>query len=294
MFKVLIDGNNLAARSYWAMKQLATSDNTPSGMVYGFFNGLNYVRNELNADESDLIVVFDGGKSEHRMKLYPDYKMNRGNQKTVDEQLSYAYQLNQIRLGLAHQGIRYAVAPGVEADDIIGILSFEYQADRVVIYSGDHDFYQLITTNVSVMDPKAGILDAAYMEKTYGPHYFAKFMEEKALTGDSSDNIKGIQGIGEVRAKVVTQHADFFNGHWKTKGEITPQVQKYLLKAEEGFDILQRNIRLMLLPRTWKESFYDERQQEMVEAKLKSSTEHPDPIEFFKFLDKWEIKTSWR
>ena len=196
---VLIDGNSIIYRAFFALPLLNNDKGVYTNAVYGFTTMLLRILEEEKP--THMLVAFDAGKTTFRHETYKEYK--GGRQKTPSE-LSEQFPILKELLD-AFQIARYEL-PQYEADDIIGTLSKlgnEKEWDVTVI-SGDKDMLQLISDKVTVNVTKKGISE---VEK-YTPEYLKEKMEItpeqiidlKALMGDSSDNIPGVPGVGEKTA----------------------------------------------------------------------------------------------
>ncbi len=202
---VAIDGNSLLHRAYHALPSLSTSDGVPTNAVYGFAQMLLGV---LEAEAPDMVVVaFDTPEPTFRHEQYAEYKANRP---PLPDDLVPQMQL-------AHNvvealDIASITAPGYEADDALGTVARAAEAAGldVVIVTGDRDALQLVTDATSVLATLRGIKDTRrYTPKVVreehglGPERIA---DMKALSGDTSDNIPGVPGIGPKTAqKLLTQ-----------------------------------------------------------------------------------------
>ena len=216
---LLVDGNSIINRAFFAVigrAPMTAPDGTPTGAVNGFFNTLLSVRDEYNPDK--ICVLFDLKAPTFRHKMYSDYKAQR---KGMMPELAAQMPVTKEILDL--MGISRMELEGYEADDLIGTLSLlaKNNGDEVFILSGDHDDFQLIDDKVKVILPQSKkglpprvLFDRNMFEETYGvkPELFVNV---KALMGDTSDNIKGIKGLGEKT---------FFECFPKTKlGEMTTE-----------------------------------------------------------------------
>jgi len=198
---ILIDGNNLLFRSYYATAYngnlMKNSKGFPTNALFGFINMINKILTEENPEY--VMVAFDKGKN-FRSDLYKDYKAGRI--KTPEDlliQFPYAYKI------LEALGIVALSIDNYEADDIIGTFAKMADIDDLydaTIISSDKDLLQLISkdVNVKLLKQKDYIL---MNEITFKEHYGIdpiKIIDLKALMGDSSDNIPGVKGIGEKTA----------------------------------------------------------------------------------------------
>ncbi len=205
---ILIDGNSLMFRAYYAMSAPMTSkDGTPTGAVYGFLSMLFKL---LEREPTHIAVAFDRREPTFRHEKYDAYKAGR--KPTPADLLEQMPILRQI---LREMGIKELDCVGFEADDILGTLSRKAMKKgmEVLIVTGDRDALQLTTDTVHVLLTKRGITDTveytpALLQESYG--LTADHMRDlKALMGDASDNIPGIPGVGEKTAlKLLGEYGD--------------------------------------------------------------------------------------
>lgn len=202
---ILIDGNSIAYRAFFALPLLNNNKGVHTNAVYGFTTMLLKILEE--EQPSHVLVAFDAGKTTFRHKTYEEYK--GGRQKTPSE-LSEQFPLIRELLDAFH--ISHYELDQYEADDIIGTLARlgENEQWDVKVISGDRDLLQLVSHHVSVALTKKGITNV----ETYTPEFMKEKMgiepnqiiDLKALMGDSSDNIPGVPGVGEKTAvKLLTQ-----------------------------------------------------------------------------------------
>lgn len=196
---VLIDGNSIAYRAFFALPLLNNDKGIHTNAVYGFTMMLMKILEEEKP--SHIMVAFDAGKTTFRHKTYSEYK--GGRQKTppeLSEQFPYIRELLD-----AYRIPRYELE-NFEADDIIGTLSLKAEQDgfNVKIISGDKDLTQLSSEKTTVAITRKGITD---IEEYTPEHIMEKYgltpeqiIDMKGLMGDSSDNIPGIPGVGEKTA----------------------------------------------------------------------------------------------
>ncbi|WP_050181147.1 DNA polymerase I [Domibacillus robiginosus] len=196
---VLIDGNSIAYRAFFALPLLSNSKGVHTNAVYGFAMMLN----KMVKDEqpTHMLVAFDAGKTTFRHKTFTEYKGTR--QKTppeLSEQFSYVREL------LKAYSIPYFELENYEADDIIGTLSLQAEKEgyTVKVYSGDKDLTQLATNKTTVCITRKGITDIEeytpeHIEEKYGLTPL-QIIDMKGLMGDASDNIPGVPGVGEKTA----------------------------------------------------------------------------------------------
>ncbi len=191
----LVDGSNLVYRAFHATPPLTNSKGFPTNALYAFTNMLLKIMREKNAEY--MAVVFDTRGPTFRHESFEDYKANR---KPMPDEL--AEQLPSIRELIRGLSIPIMEKEGWEADDIIGSLArhYERQGVRVVIVSGDKDFMQLVSDRIVLLDTmKNRVVDEAAVRERFGvgPDRVVEIM---GLTGDSSDNVPGVPGVGAKTA----------------------------------------------------------------------------------------------
>ena len=196
---ILLDGNSLSYRAFYAMPALQNKSGLYTNSIYGFTLMLERMLEDIKPKYA--LVAFDKGKQTFRHKTYQDYKGTRD--KTPSELVE---QFGYVRELLDSYGIKYEEHFDYEADDIIG--SYAKLAEKagleVIIISGDKDLTQLASDNITIYYTRRGVTEV--------DHYTPEFINEKyglspeqiidmkGLMGDKSDNIPGIAGIGEKTA----------------------------------------------------------------------------------------------
>ena len=193
---MVIDGNSLIHRAFYALPLLTTKDGIYTNGVYGFLTMLYKIREEYDIDY--LCVAFDKKGPTFRHKAFDLYKANR--QSTPNELSQQFPILKEI---LSAMNIAQLELEGYEADDIAGTLSKfgENNQMEVILVTGDRDYLQLSSNNTKVLITKKGITELEeYDEKRIIEEYGItpeQFIDLKGLMGDKSDNIPGVPGIGE-------------------------------------------------------------------------------------------------
>ena len=194
---LLVDGNNLFKIGFHGAKELFYDGNHIGG-VFHFINILRKFLEEHNHDK--VIVMWDGeSNSSARKLLYPQYKANRTQTGTDEIYESYLTQRNRIKEYLEEVFIRQVEIDNNEADDLIAFYCQIAKDEQIIIFSGDKDLTQLISERVTIYSPvskqyyKNG--DMITLNKVEIPHYNVAVC--KIFVGDKSDNIDGIQGLGE-------------------------------------------------------------------------------------------------
>ncbi|CCF12445.1 DNA polymerase I [Brevibacillus laterosporus GI-9] len=196
---VLIDGNSIANRAFYALPLLSTSQGLHTNAVLGFTTMLLKVIDEMKP--THILVAFDAGKVVFRHSEYTEYKGGRA--KTPSE-LSEQFPL--IRELLDAFSIKRFELEGYEADDIIGTLTLRAEAEQIktTVITGDKDMLQLVSPYVSTAITRKGISEIElYSTEEIFEKYGLKpeqIIDLKGLMGDSSDNIPGVPGVGEKTA----------------------------------------------------------------------------------------------
>lgn len=243
---VLIDGNSIIYRAFFALPLLNNDKGVYTNAVYGFSTMLFRILEE--EQPSHMLVAFDAGKTTFRHKTYKDYK--GGRQKTPPE-LSEQFPLVRELLDAFH--ISHYELDQYEADDIIGTLAQKGKEKEwdVTVISGDKDLLQLVSDKVTVNLTRKGISEVdAYtpqiLEEKVGisPN---QVIDMKALMGDKSDNIPGVPGIGEKTAVKllkeyktldnVYEHLDEVSGKKLKENLITYKDDAYLSKELATIDL---------------------------------------------------------
>ena len=203
---ILIDGNSLSYRAFYAMPALKNKKGLYTNSVYGFTLMLEKILADTNPKYA--LVAFDKGKQTFRHQSYEAYKGTRD--KTPSELVE---QFGYVRELLDSYGIKYEEHFDYEADDIIGSYAkiAEKEGLEVIIVTGDKDLTQLASENITIYYTKRGVTDIDY----YTPDFIAEkygltpeqIVDMKGLMGDKSDNIPGIAGVGEKTAiKLLTEY----------------------------------------------------------------------------------------
>ena len=231
---VLVDGNNLLFRSYYATLYtgniMRNKDGFPTNGVYGFVNMINKIVNDEKPEY--MMVAFDIGKT-FRHEKYERYKDGR---KETPDDLKVQFPI--AKKILAAMGIKYLECAGYEADDIIGTVSMWCEKDpeyEALIVSSDKDLLQLISdeTTVKLLKTKDYIMmDRKTFNETYGFEPI-HMIDLKALMGDASDNIPGVRGIGEKGAiKLVSEYTTIEN-IYANINNIKGATQTKLIEGED-------------------------------------------------------------
>jgi DNA polymerase-1 len=254
---LIIDGLNMYIRVFGAVPAL-NDDGEHCGGITGFL--LSTAATIRNLNPSRVIVVFDGKGGSHRRKgMYSDYKggrtgltkLNRlqGYEDIEDQQQSMRKQFIRLYEYLQSLPVTLLQVDYVEADDLMAWMANHYFNNEVILLSTDKDFLQLINHRIKVYSPiKKVMYDESLIKEEWGviPQNLIWY---RVIMGDSSDNIKGVNGVG---AKTILGKMDFLNDGELDYNEFLSEVKqkcddklsKKLLEAE---DTLRLNYDLMQL-----------------------------------------------
>lgn len=253
---VIIDGNQLACRCYFSLDVLTSKTGQRTETIYGFLSSLRKIVRTYKDDSTTFFVAWDGGNN-RRKSIFPDYKSGR-------KKFEYAFyeQLNEIRKIITYLGIKQYHLQEVEADDIIGTLTVKSRkkGQKVLIVSSDHDFEQLISRHVKILHPlgKNIIKDEQYVLDNYGIRP-DRLLEIMAITGDSTDNIPGIESVGDKTAvklilangsldKMISNVVNFDNLFvLNKKGEITTAKDELKEKIRNNIDRIRIAYKLVTI-----------------------------------------------
>ncbi|MBM5967124.1 DNA polymerase I [Staphylococcus epidermidis] len=274
---VLIDGNSLSFRAFYALPLLSNHAGIHTNAVYGFAMLLEKIIKEEKPNH--FLVAFDAGKTTFRHSKYSEYK--GGRQKTppeLSEQFPYIRQLLD-----AYHIKRYEL-DNYEADDIIGTLS--RQADEedfeTIIITGDRDLTQLATDNVTIYYTKKGVTDVDH----YTPKFIAEkynglvpkqIIDMKGLMGDTSDNIPGVAGVGEKTAIKLLNQFESVEGVYEHIEEVTAKKLKEKLINSKADALMSKDLATINVHSPIEVSLED--------TKLTLQDDTTEKIELFKKLE---------
>ena len=197
---LLIDGNSILYRSYFALPDLTDAEGAPAGALYGFASALIRVLRERGVRHA--VVAYDRPERTFREEEFPAYKGTR--RETPGDLVSQIEESKKICEAL---GMKVFEAAGYEADDIIATLVERFRSDeavRIAILSGDHDALQLVEGDeIVVWMPQSGGRYLAYDEEAVSERFGVppeRIPDYKGLVGDTSDNIPGVRGVGPKAA----------------------------------------------------------------------------------------------
>jgi DNA polymerase-1 len=233
----LVDGSSYIHRAYHAIRHLSNSTGFPTNAVYGFTNMILKLLGEKGPKY--VAIAFDAKGPNFRHDIYKAYKANRP---PMPEDL--VIQLPMIKSVVENLGLKMIEQPGYEADDVIGTLTrmAEEAGWDAIIVSGDKDFRQLISSRVSMWDTmKDKVIDFDTFSKNYGiePEQVIDLM---SLSGDSSDNIPGVQGVGEKTANILVKTYGSLENVYDHVEEITRKKLKENLKKAKNDAFMSKKL----------------------------------------------------
>ena len=227
---LIVDGNSLANRAYYAMPYLSNIKAEPSGAVFGFVNILIKLIVEQKPDY--IAVAFDHARITFRNQIYEAYK---GTRKETPPDLIKQFPVIKNMLNLMN--IKVLEYEGIEADDIIGTLS-NLSCKENILLSGDRDLLQLVNKNTVVWLTKKGVTEIDVMdEKAIKNKYGFEpkgIIDLKALMGDASDNIPGVSGVGEKTALTLLNKYGTLDDVYQHIDEITGKLKEKLENDKEN------------------------------------------------------------
>ena len=197
----LVDGSGYIFRAFFALPRLNNSRGLPTNATYGFIRML--LKLLKDARPTHIAVGFDSARKTFRDELFESYKANRVETPSdLVQQIPYIYRaVDQFR-------IPRLVIDGYEADDVIGTLAVRAARDgfNVVIVTGDKDFMQLVSPNITLWDTMFGKRTGMREVRDRFKVEPRALIDVMALMGDSIDNIKGVPGVGEKTASALMQN----------------------------------------------------------------------------------------
>ena len=236
----IIDGSSFAYRAFYAIGQLGTHAGLPTNAVYGFTRMLKKLAEKYHPDH--LAVVFDTGKPTFRHVRYKQYKAQR---KPMPDEM--VVQLPWIKKIVSAYRIPIIEKEGYEADDVIATLAHQAEAKGLCVYivTGDKDMMQIVGPKTKMISPAKDdlVYDAEKIKQKFGvgPE---KIIELLALTGDSSDNIPGVPGVGvKTAARLIRQ----FGGIKEILQNADTLTPKLKMALKEHTKQIEENLELVTL-----------------------------------------------
>lgn len=236
----LVDGSSYVYRAYHAIKNLSNSQGLPTNAIFGF----SRMTLKLLEDKNPrfMAVVLDAKGPTFRHEIFKDYKANRP---PMPEDLQV--QLPYIKKILEGLNLKCVERKGYEADDVIATLAREGEEKGygVVIISGDKDFRQILSPAVSLWDTmKDSLLDYDTFQKEYGLRP-DQIIDVMGLSGDVSDNIPGVRGVGEKTAINLVKQFGCLEEVLRRSDEIKRERLRGTLKEDRDLALLSKKLVLI-------------------------------------------------
>jgi len=226
---LLVDGNSLAYRAFFAIPDtISTEQGFPTNALYGL--AAMMVKVLIDERPGRVVVCWDAPGKTFRHEAYPEYKAGRASTPDLLREQSPHFRPMMEAFGFVNTEL-----PGFEADDVIGTLARRAEAagERVTILTGDRDALQLVTDAVNVLATGRGVTDTVrytpeQVVERYGvgPELMTDF---RGLVGDSSDNLKGVPGIGEKGAAQLLRKYGTLDQILAHAAEQTPKRKEALI-----------------------------------------------------------------
>ena len=227
---VLIDGNSLLNRAFYATPLFTNKEGVPTNGVFGFVKLLLKIINDKKPNY--FAVAFDVHAPTFRHQLYGEYKAGR---KPMPEELAVQFPI--LKEVLSKMNIKICELAGYEADDLLGTLAKKFDV-QTYIYTGDRDAYQLVDATTNVCFTKKGVSDILELTKDNFLDEIgltpAQIIDYKALMGDKSDNIPGVAGVGEKSAMALLNEYKTVENVYEHISEIKGAMQTKLLANRDN------------------------------------------------------------
>lgn len=281
---MLIDGSSLIFRAFFALPNLTNSDGVMTNGVYGFLTMYFRAVEEYKPDY--ILVAFDKKTKTFRHKEFEDYKANRD--KAPNE---LNYQFGILKDILDSLNVKYLDIDGYEADDIVGTFSKIAKDEdlETVIITGDKDYFQLVNDKVVVFLTRKGIsqmeeITVKSIEDDYGLSP-KQLIDVKGLMGDKSDNIPGVDGIGEKTAIKFIKKYGSMEGLYENLDDIAGKKTKENLENSKAIAFLSKKIGTIVTNAPVRMDISD---LKIKEPDLDSLREKFSKYNFNKFMEKFE------
>lgn len=250
---LVIDGNAVLHRAYYALPDWRNRSGEATAGVYGFLSMLLKAMEELKP--THLAVVFDSPEPTFRHTMYVGYQTNREKERQVSEDIWG--QVEKLKIVFEKMKVPVFVAPGFEADDVIGTISKQAE-EEVVIITGDRDLMQLVNNKVKLYMPLRGMTDMVIVDEEkvlerMGVHS-NQIIDYKGLVGDSSDNYPGVTGIGPRTAGHLLAEYGTLEKVYENLKNVPEKLRNKLAEGYEAAILSQKLATIRLdAPVTWEE-----------------------------------------
>ena len=238
---MVIDGNSLIYRAFYALPLLSTKDGIYTNGVYGFLTMFYRIREEYDIDY--LCVAFDKKGPTFRHKAFDQYKATR--KSTPNELVQQFPMLKEI---LTAMNIPQLELDGYEADDIAGTLASlgEENDMEVILVTGDNDYLQLSSDTTKILITNKGISELEEYDETRIIEEYGlrpdQLIDLKGLMGDSSDNIPGVPGIGEKTGIKLLKEFGSMENIYENLDKVSGKKRKESLIENQSLAFLSRKL----------------------------------------------------
>ncbi len=233
----LIDGSAYIYRGFHALPMLSNSKGLPTNAILGFTQILIRLIKEKKPDY--LAMFFDSRGPSFRQDIFPEYKANRP---PMPDELSV--QIPYVKKITEGFKIKVYEKKGFEADDLIGTAAVEAerQGFKVILVSGDKDFMQLVNDNILIFDPVKEVMLGRNEVREKTGVFPEKIIDVMALTGDASDNVPGVPGIGKKTAPALIDEFGSLDALFENLDRIKAKKQKENLSQNRDLAFLSRRL----------------------------------------------------
>lgn len=242
---VIMDGNSLLNRAFYALPPLTSKDGLPTNAVHGFMTMLLRIQKEKKPDY--WVVAFDKTKATKRIEMYDQYKAHRKETpETLKPQFAYLKEI------LKEMSVPILESEGYEADDLIATVTKEAETEglETIVITGDKDAFQLVSDQTKVEMTIKGIsaVECYDLEKLFQKYQLKpeQIIDLKGLMGDPSDNIPGIPGVGEKTALKLLWSYGSLENVLENAGDVSGNKLKALLKEYPEQALLSKKLATMI------------------------------------------------
>ncbi len=236
---LILDGNSVLHRAYYALPDWRNRAGEATAGVYGFLSIL--IKSIDDLKPTHVAVVFDHPTPTFRHSLYVGYQSNREKERQISEDIWG--QIEKLKIVLEKLELPVYQLSGFEADDLIGTISKKVKC-QVIIITGDRDLMQLVNKRVNLYMSFKGFSDMTLVDVKkvqerlgIGPD---QVIDYKALVGDSSDNYPGVTGIGPKTAIQLLEEFKSFANIYKNLNKIKESTRKKLVEGYDGGELSKK------------------------------------------------------
>lgn len=253
---VIVDGSSLVYRAFYALPRLTTSSGLPTGAALGFLNMVLKLVDDYRP--FNVVVAFDHPQKTFRHQLQESYKAQR---KPMPDELKP--QIEVVKELVELMNFVVLEMPGWEGDDLMGSVKEKTKSDfQIFLVTSDLDMLQLLDEKTLLLQPYRGVtnlkkIDLEAFQKEWGISP-KQWIDVLALSGDPSDNISGVPGVGEkTAAKLVRQFGDW-EGILKNLSLLPPKIREAIINNQDRVEenrkmiALEKNLPLDLEIKAWK------------------------------------------